>query len=192
MSDWILRREEILPKGENPLGNSFYGYRRADFVLPDGRTATYHGVIIPACVHILAVEDDLTTYLVRQKRPNVRRVGQLVVPETLELPGGFSDPELGVEASARNELREEVGLTAGRFAQIGILYPSPGISNEEDYIFLGRDLTPIVGGRSHESTEQDLRVVAGPFGKIYDQVIRNQLPVSAQTLAAFAMGARHL
>src|SRR5689334_11673674 len=99
--DWQVVKEKVYPKGpqrrNNPFRNRFYGYRQTDLVLPDGRPATYHGVLIPNCVHLVAIEDDLTTYLVRQDRPNARRSGSLVVPKTLELPGGFAKDGLSLE-----------------------------------------------------------------------------------------------
>src|SRR5882757_416607 len=105
MSDWTVTGETVWPKGDNPFGNRFYGYRETNLVLPDGRLATYFGNLVGHCVHAVAVEDDLTTYLVRQSRPNVRAIGQMTVPITLELPGGFADPDLGLEGSAREEVR---------------------------------------------------------------------------------------
>lgn len=192
MSNWTVSRETILPKGDNPMGNNFYGYRKVDLDLPDGRTATYHGVIPGDCVHVLAVEDDLTTYLVRQKRPNALPAGGRIVPVTLELPGGFARQKLGLETSAREEAREEIGRNIGNLLKIGELYPSTGLSNEVDTIYLGTGLSIAEDVVHSEATEQDLRIVTGKFGELMDDLRRGGQPVSAQALAAFALAEPHL
>jgi 8-oxo-dGTP pyrophosphatase MutT (NUDIX family) len=189
---WIVTGEEVFDAGDNPLDNAFYGYRKTHLLLPDGKGATYHGIIVPDIVHVVAVEEDLTTYLVRQKRPNIRTVGQAGVPETLELPGGFVSPHLGQVDSAQKELIEEVGVQANALQHIGTLLPSVGVSNEKDFVYLGTSLEPAADTASRDVTEQDIEIVAAPFGRMYDQIINSEVPVSAQTLAALSMAAARL
>jgi hypothetical protein len=185
---WRITGEEVYPPGDN----SRYDIRRTDFVLPNGDGAIYYGALVRPCVHIVAVEDDLTTYLVRQKRPNAREIGesQGKIPVTLELPGGFADNPLGLEASARDELRQEIKRDAASLEHIGTIWPSTGISSERDYIFLGRGLQSIVD-LHYEATEQDMRIVSAPFGVIYDQLreAAKHEPISGQTFAAMSFAA---
>ncbi len=186
MSDWIVKSETVLPKGDNPMENRFYGYRIFEFTLPDGQNATYFGLVVPNCVHVVAVEADETTHLVRQRRPNVMAVGALEVPETLELPGGFADPNITLEQSAQGELETEIGRHAGTLTEVGTIWPSVGVSNEQDHIFMGTELSPVDNNDHVEATEQDMRIVSGKFGDLYEQMQRDRLPVSAQTLAAMS------
>jgi hypothetical protein len=194
MPGWRVNDEIIYPSGNNPFNNRFYGYRDVHLTLPDGRLATYHGVVVPPCVHIVAVENDGTSYLVRQDRPNVMEPGAREVPQTLELPGGFARPELSLEGSAQGELAQEIGKSAGTLVKVGVLFPSHGISSERDTIFLGTDLEDFRTA-SDEATEQDLSVVSGPFGELYDalrQETMNGNPISAQTFAAMSLAAHLL
>ena len=69
---------------------------------------------------------------------------------------------------------------------IGTLYPSTGISNEQDHIFMATGLSVITPMDSGEATEQDMKLVHGKFGYLYRQMQLDKLPVSAQTLAAMA------
>jgi hypothetical protein len=192
MTEWRVDSEEIFPKGDNPLGNKFYGYRKTRLTLPDGRTATYFGALVGPCVHVVALEPNETTYFVQQKRPNVRRPQSGdPVPTLLELPGGFVGDRTILQAG-QEELGEEVGRQASTLEHVGTLYPSVGISDEQDHVLMGTGLA--AAGRSEvvEATEQDLRVVALPFGRAYDHMLRGEMPVSAQTVAALALVAARL
>jgi ADP-ribose pyrophosphatase len=192
MSKWQIAGEQIYPKGDNPFDNRFFGYRRTDLVLPDGRSATYHGVLVGDIVHAVPIDDDLTTYLIRQHRPNARANGSSDVPCLLELPGGVVEPKLGIEQSLHQELRQEVGKRAKTLTKLGVLHPAIGLSDECDTIFLATGLSSERDIHHNEATEQDLVVVAEPFGVLYDRICNSNEPVSAQTVAAMALAAARL
>jgi ADP-ribose pyrophosphatase len=113
------------------------------------------------------------------------------VPQTLELPGGFVPAGTTPEEGVGKELQEEIGMRAGKLATLGVVYPSPGVSNERDHTFLATQLTPSQRS-SGEETERDLEVVTMPFGQAYDMFLSSKQPVAAQTLAAMAKAARLL
>ena len=46
------------------------------------------------------------------------------------------------EACARREVREEIGMSAGRLEKIGEFYLAPGYSTEYMYVFLATELSP--------------------------------------------------
>jgi len=184
---WSVTGSENFPKGDNPMGNRFYGYRKVDLSLPDGRKATYHGVDVGACVHTVGIDEDETTYFVRQPRPNIWS-GSDPIPYTLELPGGFADPELTLIQSARREFAQEVGLRPTRMELLGSVWPSTGTSNEIDTLFLGTEMIPDPDAVfQREATEQDIRIVTMPFGEAYERFTSGQDIVSAQTLSALAL-----
>jgi hypothetical protein len=191
MTNWHVAHRDFFARGDNPFHNSFYGYQRTQLVLPDGSPAIYHGIDVGDCVHVVPLDDDLTTYLVRQKRPNLLRPGMTEVPETWELPGGFvGDRE--IEVAALEELAQEVGKRALRLTKAGVLYTAPGVSNETDTIYVARQLIDQPDAYRHEATEQDLQVMALPFGEAFDTLRSGREPATAATLAALAMAARTL
>lgn len=191
MSNWNLSNEKYFPKGDPAHTNRFYGYIEREIELPDGKMATFFGVDVPPTGHIVALEDDLTTYMVRQKRPNLMRPSDTVVPTTLELPGGFLREDMTPEEAVNQELRQEVGLSAGTVMQIGELNAYPGISNERDAVFIGRSLSQVTRA-DFDDTEQDMEVVAEKFSTLYDSIIGGDRQVSAQTIAAIAKASRYL
>jgi len=191
--NWKITSNENYPPGNNPLGNPFYGYQKTYVELPNGSQAKYYGIDVGSCVHIVAVEQDTTTYFVRQHRPNARMRGSNDIPVTLELPGGFASAEMGLVDSAHTELRQEIGKIATQIQQIGVLLSLPGASNEHDTIFLGQGLVDAdTHDKSHEPTELDMRIEAMPFGRAYDIMRKGERPVSAQTLAGMTLAAQYI
>jgi 8-oxo-dGTP pyrophosphatase MutT (NUDIX family) len=189
---WRVVGETVYPKGDNPLGNPFYGYRTTDLVLPDGRSARYHGILVGDVVFAVPMEEDLTTHLIRQPRPNARAPLAADVPAYLELPGGSVHPGLGLAASVDREMCQEIGLRARTIEQIGVLMTSVGVSEERDTIFLATDLYSAGDDDHDEPTEQSIELVSEPFGRLYDQVRTGAVPVSAQTLASLTLVAARL
>jgi ADP-ribose pyrophosphatase len=192
MGDWKVTRDRLYEPGDNPLGNPFYGYRTTDLLLPDGRSATYHGILVGDIVHAAPLEDDLTIHLISQPRPNARTTADRDVPAVLELPGGAADPGLGLAASADRELCQEIGCRAGTLEQLGVLMTAVGVSDERDTIFLATSLYLATDHDHDEATEQSIVVVSEPFGRLYDRLRHGRAPASAQTVAALTLVAARL
>ena len=77
----------------------------------------------------------------------------------VELPAGLCDVD-GEEplAVARRELREEGGVEAGEWIELGSTYSSPGISTEVMHFYVARDLRPADRGEfvaEHEEAEME-------------------------------------
>jgi ADP-ribose pyrophosphatase len=72
----------------------------------------------------------------------VRQYRHAVARELLELPAGTLEAGEDIEACARREIREEIGMSAGKLQKIGEFYPAPGYSTECLYIYLASDLHP--------------------------------------------------
>lgn len=94
------------------------------------REVVHHGgsaVIIP-------LFDDGTVALVRQYRhPAVRYL--------LEAPAGTLADRERPEIGAARELKEELGLEAGRLEKLSEFFVSPGFCEEKMWVYLATDLT---------------------------------------------------
>lgn len=103
--------------------------------LENGRTAEREVVRHPGGVCVAALDEEGNTYLVRQ----LRYPYQEVLPE---LPAGKLDKgnEDPLEAGKR-ELREETGLIARNYYDLGKLYPSPGYCDEIIHLYAATGLT---------------------------------------------------
>ena len=123
---------------------------------------------------MLAVDDTDRVLLIRQYR--IALDGYL-----WELPAGTVDPGETPSMTARRELVEETGYSAGTWRKIGEFYPSPGCMDEKMTIFLATDLT-----RGVAQPMADERIETKWFTR--DQVarmIRSKKIVDAKTLVAW-------
>lgn len=104
---------------------------------PDGDRFEREIVHHPGAVVVVPVTDTGRAVMVRQYRA-------AVAEEILEVPAGKRDVEgEPTEETARRELVEEVGRTAGRLDLLARFYNSPGFCDELTWLYLARDLLEV-------------------------------------------------
>jgi len=101
--------------------------------LPDGRERDYDLVEHGDSVTILPVDAQGNVYFVKQ-----HRVG--VGGDLLELPAGVLDEGESPLVSAKREIREEIGMAARSFTELGGFYLAPGYTDEYMTVYLAREL----------------------------------------------------
>ncbi len=101
--------------------------------LPDGRRTIREVMEHPGAAVIVPIDDDGNVRLVRQYRDAIGK-------QLLEVPAGKLDPGETPDDCARRELREELGLIAGRLTRLTSFYSSPGFCDEILHVFLAEDL----------------------------------------------------
>jgi ADP-ribose pyrophosphatase len=104
--------------------------------LPDGKTALREYVQHPGAVVIIALLDAETVLMERQFRYPLGR-------HFYELPAGKIEPGEDPLETAKRELREECGYTAGAWQRLTTLHPCVGYSDESIELYLARDLTHV-------------------------------------------------
>ncbi|MDN5582403.1 MAG: NUDIX domain-containing protein [Corynebacterium sp.] len=124
-------------------------------------------------------------------RPEVMLVRQYRRPVDRylwELPAGLLDMA-GEDplSTARRELAEEAGLSAGRWHLLGDICPSPGISEEMCRIFLAEDVHPLTAEDAAEleeatGEEADMTSRWTPVDEAVDMVRRGEI-VNATAVA---------
>jgi ADP-ribose pyrophosphatase len=112
-----------------------FNVRRDEIRLPDGKTARLEIVDHVGAVTLVPVDDQNRVWFVRQYR---HPAGEVL----LELPAGMVEPGEAPLDCARREIREEIGMAAGRIEPIGEYYLAPGYSTEFMHVFLATDLHP--------------------------------------------------
>lgn len=146
--------------------------RRDHARLENGTIADREVVEHPGGVGVLALEEDGSTYLVRQFRYPFRMV-------TWELPAGKLDSGEEPAVAARRELSEEIGCEAGELVYLGGLLASPGFCTEVLHMFLARDLRH---GAQHLDQDEFLDVERLAFRQLVERVTAGGL-LDAKTVA---------
>ena len=102
--------------------------------LPNGKEAIREVIRHQGAVCVVAVDDEMNIYLVRQYRYPFADV-------ITEIPAGKLDAgETPLEGAAR-ELREETGIIAKNYTYLGELYTSPAFLDEVIHMYLATGLS---------------------------------------------------
>ena len=124
---------ETLIASHTPYQGRLLTLKEDEVKLPDGKTATREYVLHQGAAMVIPLFDDFTILLERQYRFPARA-------HFLELPAGKIDPGEAPLATARRELLEETGYSAGRWRHLATLFPCVGYSNEKVELFLAQQL----------------------------------------------------
>lgn len=111
-------------------------------------------------IGILPLDKNWNTWLVGQYRFTIDQF-------SWEMPEGGGTPEVDPVESAKRELREETGLTAGRWTELLRVHLSNSVTDEFCIIFLARDIEE--GTPMPEETEK-LVVQKMPFDEVFQLV----------------------
>jgi ADP-ribose pyrophosphatase len=155
---------------------------RCDQVIrPDGQHGTYSVVHLKAGVCVVAIDDQQQVHLTEEFHYGVGRV-------TIEgVSGGIESTESVASAAAR-ELREELGITARRWDDLGVIDPFTASVVSPTRLFLARELC--WAEPSCEATEL-IRPIAMPLVEALRQVWDSQI-THGPTCVALLKAARLL
>jgi ADP-ribose pyrophosphatase len=109
----------------------------------------------PGSTAIVAIHEGHVV-LVRQLREPARK-------PLLELPAGTLEQDEEPLASAQRELAEEVGLTGGRWRELGGFWTSPGFLREYMHVFVAEELE---AGAAEPDEDEEVEIVRWPVDEI--------------------------
>ena len=142
LSPWKKLSESVL------FRNPYWTYKRDAFELPSGKPGEYHYVHTNGSSMVVPVAGDGRLLLVNQYR-------YLLGKESAEFPCGSVKDGSTHEETARQELSEETGYSAGILVPAGVFNPFNGVTDEMCRVYVARDLR-FVGGTPDETEEFEL------------------------------------
>ncbi len=148
---------------------------REDQVLrPDGQPGIYGVVHFEnKAVGVLPVDDQGRIWLVGQYRYPVGGY-------SWEIPEGGGREDEPIEETARRELREETGLSAGHLELISRTHLSNSVSDEVAYVFRA---TGLVAGESEPEGSERLQVRRVEWSVAWDMLQRGEITDSMSVIA---------
>ena len=133
--------------------------------LENGKTSAREVVCHNGGVCVAALTEQNEVLLVRQFRYPYKEV-------LLELPAGKLEKGEDPFEAAKRELEEECGVTAERFINLGVLYPTVGYDSEKIYIWAAKGLKPT---SQHLDDGEFLDVAALPFDDVLQMVMTDEI-----------------
>ena len=130
-------------------------------LLENGKTATREVVHHHGGACIVPYFEDGTICMVRQFRYAMQQ-------ELWELPAGKLEKGEDPFEAAKRELGEECGLTADRYTDLGVIYPTVGYDNEKIYLWAVSGLHPVP---QHLDEDEFLDVVKLPLEQAVQMVM---------------------
>ena len=134
-------------------------------LLENGETSIREVVHHHGGACIVPYFEDGTLCMVRQFRYAMQQ-------ELWELPAGKLEKGEDPFLAAQRELEEECGVTAERFINLGVLYPTVGYDSEKIYIWAAKGLKPT---SQHLDDGEFLDVAGLPFDDVLQMVMTDEI-----------------
>jgi len=158
-----------------------FDVRKDRISLPDGNQAQLDIVDHRGSVTMVPIDNNGLIWFVRQYRHPARKV-------LFELPAGVAEAGEAPEVNAQREIREEIGMAAGKLEKLGGFYLAPGYSTEFMQVFLATDLRP---SPLQADADEFLSVEKLPARQMFSLVQEGQIQ-DAKTLAALYLARPYL
>jgi ADP-ribose pyrophosphatase len=137
-----------------------------DVINPAGKEGIYGRVSFKnKALGIIPIDEYGNTWLVGQYRYTLEEY-------SWEIPMGGGPIEEDVLKSAQRELKEETGLSAGKWEKIMRIHTSNSVTDEEGFVYIATQLT--YGETEFEDTEQ-LKIKKLPFSEAIEMVMEGEI-----------------
>lgn len=155
---WQIRSTQIV------FENEFFTLFEDDVIKPTGDEGKYAWIKFKTGASVLPVDDENNVYVTRQFRYAIGR-------HDLEIVSGSVDSESALDA-AKRELKEELGIKADAWIDLGSVYTMTSITQSCSRQFIARKLT--FGDQQTEGTE-DIEPVKLTLDQAFEMVLNGEI-----------------
>ena len=157
---------EIRVETEDIFAGRILDVKRDQVRLPNGHTSVREIIRHVGAVCVVPVTEDGKVVVERQYRYPIDRV-------ITEIPAGKLDSrEEDRLHAAQRELREETGITADRWTDMGLYFPAPAYSDEKITMYLAQGLHM---GKQHLDEDEFLNVSFVPMEELVEKILRGEI-----------------
>lgn len=159
---------------EKIYDSPWIGLTKHDVLNPNGNPGTYSVVHFKnIAIGILPLDNNYNTWIVGQYRYPISRY-------SWEIPEGGGDLTVQPLISAKRELHEETGITAGKWTKIQDLHLSNSASDEFGILYIAQDLN---FGESEPEDDEQLELRKLHFDELYQMVESGEITDSLTVTA---------
>ncbi len=153
--------------------NPWMRVREDQVITPKGNRGIYGVIEAKPAIGIIPLTTDLHTFLVGQYRYPLETY-------TWEIPEGGAETGESLLDAAKRELKEETGVEAGLWTDLGELYTSNCFTNERGFVFLAEDL--LLGEAEPDPTEE-LQLKKVSFAEAWQMVLSQDIKDALSVIA---------
>jgi ADP-ribose pyrophosphatase len=154
--------------------------RKDDVIRPDGKPGTHSVVTLKSGVTVLAMDDADNVFLTEEFHYGVGRV-------TIEAVSGGIEPGENPLETAQRELREELGIEAAEWVDLGVVDPFTASVVSPTRLYLARKLQ--FGEPTPDGTEQ-IRRVKLSLADAVQKVLASEITHGPSCLVIFKAASR--
>lgn len=156
--NWIIKDTKPI------FHNDFFSVAEDEVIQPDGKDGKYATIDFIEGAAVLPIDDENNIYLTDQFRYALER-------NDLEVAGGAIENELPLDA-ARREAREEIGIEADEWTNLGKINGITSIAKSATNLFLARKLT--FSEAKPEGTEK-IKIIKMPLTEAVEKVMNGEI-----------------
>lgn len=149
--------------------NPWINVREDKVIHPGGKEGIFGVIEMKAGSTVLAIDDHSHVFLVKEYKYGIER-------ESIELMSGGLDGEESPIDGAKRELKEELGIEAAQWNNLGMVDPFTTVVRSPNYMFLARNLS--FGANAPEEWEK-IEMIRVPFLDAVEMVMRGEITHSA-------------
>lgn len=149
--------------------NPWIRVREDSVIRPDGTRGIFGVIEMKTGSSVLALTDNNQVYLVKEYKYGIGKYS------TELMSGALEDKETPL-AAAKRELKEEIGLKASRWINLGVINPFTTVVHSPNYLFLALGVKE---GNGSPDGGEVLQILKVPFQKAVDMVLYGKITHAA-------------